>query len=222
MADEHDEEIDEKDDFGYESNYSGDRIDEISDKLDGLESSISSLEHSTNNDWSWLGFVFGALIVFGIFSFFDGAFSIPKMAPVTQAKNGNLFNIIYSENFRGTVGYYESSGDATFEIENLTNNPIRFSNAKYNVWTKDGVGYAGILKNWGGTPVENAKDYLVVNGNEEMIFIVHFPIDLKLEDIKGFNLWIGNMAIRFGYHKLDWKDRLRWWIAENIRDEDKG
>jgi len=186
---------------------------DIKEKLSGI------------NQWFWIAFV-----MFLVFAFtFRQDFSIPKILPVTRnyvegvGDSGEAYRqygIVYNEDFNGNATYYYNkfgNGRIGLIIYNNSKLSYNFKNALYRVWTLDHKSYELLFKSSdnGGYRSEN----VVANPGDFIQIDLECPITMpELEKIQGFNIRKQSCpTIRFGYHRLTWIDRIRWFIAGIIR-----
>ena len=198
-------------------------MDDISSRLDDIESSISNLESGHGDWWWWIPFaVIGYLLV--TFAF-EGNFSIPKELPnklkYTDVGETRQYHIIYNENFEGYANYEPMLERVTFVITNNGNYAIDFEDAQYRMWDING---------WSnGLEVIDMYDYLTAEKKRFLNPLETIAIETKttrsppwnIEVVKGCNIRTkgsyNKYNIRFGYHKLGFWDKGRWLIAERIR-----
>ncbi len=207
----------------YSDEHSGTSLDDISSDLSSIESNTSTIIDKIDDLKGW----FFALFIGGLIGLFIGTgdikFSIPKTHPI-KGKNEIVsegiqrYFVIYNEDFSGSATYTPSKNTVHFYIKNTSNDPQWFDEAKFFIWDKKHTGYGLQIIGFENYAFDNRS--LILNPTESIEFTAKTSYALPLEKTGGFSIKIEKgPKIRFGYHRLGWWDRLRWWIAEQIRKE---
>jgi archaellum component FlaG (FlaF/FlaG flagellin family) len=213
----------------YFDEHSGTSLDDISSDLSSISSDLSSVESNTSTIIDKLGdlrsWLF-ALFIAGLIGFFIGTadikFSIPKTYPIIKksemvSEGVQRYFVIYNEDFSGSATYTPSGNIIKFLIKNNSNDPQWFDEAKFFMWDKKRTGYGLQVISFENYAFNNQS--LILNPNQSIEFTAKTSYTLPPEETEGFSINFKNgPKIRFGYHKFGWWDHLRWWIAEQIRN----
>lgn len=196
---------------------------EINSRLDDIERKINNLESHHIEPWAWILMVVVGIEVFSIIAAIDTdhmKFSIPKQLPITEKtsilSDGSVkFNIIYDENFSGNVWFNREENKIEFYLKNESKKSYWLDDIKPYLWTSDGVGYGLVITDISST---DFRSHAVINPYSAVAFeAVIQGVLLDSTKIKGFSINSKDQPkIRFGYEKLGWWDRLRWFLAEEL------
>ena len=181
----------------------------------------------SDNSSSWApAFIVGALIAAYI-GFSDVRFSIPEHKPIKQksvllSDGVKRYFIIYDEDFVGSAIFWPDQMRVDFEIRNTSRDPETFEGAKYTLWTTKHVGYGLEMAGVENASWENGS--LIFNPKDGVRITTLAPTQLPaLGEVEGFSIRLKDglvpRKIRFGYERAGWWNRLRWWIAGQIRKD---
>ena len=178
-------------------------------------------EGSSWASWFLLCLLVGVLVGVG-----DCRFSIPAHKPFKQkseilSQNMKRYFIIYDEDFVGSAVFNPDQKIVDFEITNTSKDPYSFKEAECYLWTIKHVGYGLEITALENSSWENGS--LIFNPQDTVAIRATMPRRIfALEEVEGFIIkqkGLLGRKIRFGYERLGWWDRLRWLVAEQIRQD---